>query len=111
MNLLDALTTLVDAARQLPETRHLKAALKRVEQRIEVQRDRANRRLRRASDPERGERKRICSRIWASAPMPVVFHMATEIWGKQSRWEYDASLDELRSFLKAVKARQSSAKN
>jgi hypothetical protein len=36
MNQLDMLTTLMDAAAQMPETRHLKAALKQAEKKLVV---------------------------------------------------------------------------
>ena len=44
MNALDMMTTLVDAARQLPENKHLSAAIVQAEKRIEVLRERYQRR-------------------------------------------------------------------
>jgi hypothetical protein len=44
MNALDMMTTLVDAARQLPGNRHLDAAVTQAEKRIEVLRGRYQRR-------------------------------------------------------------------
>jgi len=45
MTLLDATSTVIDAARQLPANKHLDAAIKRLEQRLDVLRARLARRL------------------------------------------------------------------
>lgn len=47
MNLLEASTTLIDAARQLPESRRLTSAIKRMEKRVEVLRLRQLKAIRR----------------------------------------------------------------
>lgn len=50
MNLLDAYTTLVDCARQQPETPHLRRAIKRVEKKIEVMRSHRSKRHERLAE-------------------------------------------------------------